>query len=71
VDDLVGSRVRHTLFAYQAVAVAAQPINFRQHPRQEFVGRPGGNAGPLEVTDFILLPRDLAAHKLDFLPDAI
>jgi len=65
---LIGLRIFPALLTYQVVASAAEPVNFSS---QEFVCRPGGNPRPLKVTDFLPLPQNLAAHKLDVTPDGV
>jgi hypothetical protein len=71
IDDLISPRIFSALLAYEPVALDAQAINFGQHSLQQLFRGLCRDARPLKGTDFLPLPKDLAAHVLDFASDSI
>jgi hypothetical protein len=65
-DHLVGANVFPALFANHPVAVGAQAIDRRLHPRQQCFRRQRADTGALQCLDFLALPPNLGAHALDF-----
>jgi hypothetical protein len=59
------------VFAHQAVALNAKPVDLVLHPLQQGVRRQCAEAGPLQALDFLPLPENLPAHMLDFISDVV
>jgi hypothetical protein len=62
---------RQTVFAHQAVAFDAEPVDLGLHPLQKGVCSHRTDAGSLQGLDFLPLPENLPAHMLDFIPDVV
>jgi NAD(P)-dependent dehydrogenase (short-subunit alcohol dehydrogenase family) len=56
---------------FQPVAFDAEPVDPVEHPLQQGFRRGRGDAGPLQLQDFLALAPDLRAHPLDFPADGV